>query len=82
MKKSIRARLKDGFEVSELKTAIENLATAYQNDEYYWSHKWTLKEFMSREQGGKVEQFLDGIEQFEVDNSPKTEAQRKWEEAK
>lgn len=81
-RKAVNARLEDGFSVDELKKAIENLAVARNSDKYYWSHKWTLKEFMSRQQGAKVEQFLEGIDEFRKDeNDEKNKLQDEWEEA-
>ena len=67
-KSSINARLEDGFTKEEIKQAIDNLALALNSDDYYWSHKWTLKEFLSRQEGAKVEQFLQNVDQFRKDD--------------
>lgn len=69
MVKAVRARMKDEFTEEEIRTAISNLAKAWHSENHYWSHKWTLKEFLSREEGGKMEKFLDGIDWCLVDDS-------------
>jgi DNA-binding transcriptional regulator YhcF (GntR family) len=62
IKRHVGARLKDGYEVDYIKKAIANLAEAYKNDEYYWSHKWGLDTFCKRGGGTKMENFHGGIE--------------------
>jgi len=45
MKSHINARLKE-YSVEELKKAIKNYADVLSSDNYYWTHKWTLQDFM------------------------------------
>ena len=50
----IRAALKD-YSLEELKSAIHNYAFILHGDEYWWTHVWTLRDFLMR----GVEKFLD-----------------------
>ncbi|MBZ0184018.1 MAG: hypothetical protein K8F60_16290 [Melioribacteraceae bacterium] len=43
----IKTTLKN-YSYEEIKTAIINYSLIVKNDEYYFSYKWTLKEFLSR----------------------------------
>ncbi|WLR44419.1 phage replisome organizer N-terminal domain-containing protein (plasmid) [Bacillus carboniphilus] len=45
MESHIRARLKE-YSLDELKKAINNFAEILHSDNYYWTHKWTLADFM------------------------------------
>src|SRR5690625_3573756 len=45
MKSHINARLKE-YTVDELKKAIDNYNDILKDDKYYWTHKWTLQDFM------------------------------------
>lgn len=47
MKKHIKARLAEGYEELELKSAISNYATIINSDEFFFNYKWTLQEFMN-----------------------------------
>lgn len=59
MKKSIHARLEDGFTVGELKTAIDHYNLVVGSPKYYFSYdNWSLDEFMSRGEGKQIEKFL------------------------
>lgn len=62
IERHIKARFNDGYSVEYIKDAISNLAKAYKSDEYYWSHRWGLDEFLKRGEGTKMEKFHDGIE--------------------
>lgn len=58
MKSHIKARLKE-YTVDELKKAILNYSTVLNNDEYYWTHKWSLQDFMKP---NNVTRFVDEAE--------------------
>lgn len=58
MKSHINARLKE-YSVDELKKAILNYSTVLNNDEYYWTHKWSLQDFMKP---NNVTRFVDEAE--------------------
>ncbi|WP_419893247.1 helix-turn-helix domain-containing protein [Oceanobacillus kimchii] len=45
MKRHINARLED-YSEEELKQAISNYNEILKGDEYYWTHRWTLEDFM------------------------------------
>ena len=55
MRSHINARLRE-YSLDELKKAIDNYATVLSDDKYYWTHKWTLNEFMKP---GNVARFVD-----------------------
>lgn len=55
MKSHINARLKE-YSVDELKKAILNYSTVLNSDEYYWTHKWSLQDFMKP---NNVTRFVD-----------------------
>lgn len=55
MKSAINARLKS-YSVDELKQAISNYQEILNSDEYYWTHKWTIQDFMKPD---NVVRFLD-----------------------
>lgn len=55
MKSHINARLQD-YSVDELKKAIYNYSIILKSDDYYWTHKWTLQEFMKP---NNVTRFVD-----------------------
>lgn len=57
-KPSINASLKEYTEV-EITKAILNYNTILNDPLYYWTHKWTLKEFLQR-----------GIDKFRDENNP------------
>jgi len=52
LKKALRARRKD-FSVIDVKKAIENYSRVFHGDQYFWTHKWTLLEFLQRENADK-----------------------------
>ena len=62
MKRHINARVKeDGYTEEELKKAISNYKQIIDSDKYYWTHKWTLQEFMKP---GNAIRFMDEAEPF------------------
>lgn len=48
--KAVERALKD-YPVEEVCQAIDNYAMVLQGDEYFWTHVWTLQEFLTRRQG-------------------------------
>lgn len=61
-KSHINARLQT-YSVDELKKAIDNYHEVLTNDNYYWTHRWTLQNFMKPD---NVVRFLDESKPFEV----------------
>lgn len=58
-KKSIRARLRDGMSVDDIKQAIKNYSMVVGGDEYFFDYaNWTLKDFVSGDEGERIEAFL------------------------
>ena len=55
MKRAIDKVLKDSS-LEEVSQAIRNYAEILKGDQYYWSHTWTLKDFLNR-----------GLEKFSLD---------------
>jgi phage replication O-like protein O len=45
MESHINARLQD-YEVDDLIAAIDNYSEVFKKDTYYWTHRWTLQDFM------------------------------------
>jgi|SRR5690625_58900 len=60
MKSHINARLKE-YSFEELKKAISNYAEILKSDEYYWTHKWSLQDFMKP---NNVTRFVDEADPF------------------
>ena len=54
----INARL-EKYKVDEIKEAIKNYKTILFSKDYYWTHKWTLKQFLQR-----------GLDLFSTSNNP------------
>jgi len=54
----INARL-EKYKVDEIKEAIKNYKTILFSNDYYWTHKWTLKQFLQR-----------GLDLFSTSNNP------------
>lgn len=48
MKRSINGRLNEGYKENEIKQSIENYNKILKGVEYYFSHKWTLIDFLQR----------------------------------
>ncbi len=57
----IRARLAEGYTVDEILEAIDNYAAVLHGDEYYWTHRWRLDEFL-----------LHGLDRFKSASDPRT----------
>ena len=55
MKRAIDGVLKD-YTDEEIKQAMQNYALIVKGTEYFWTHKWTLKDFLKRD---GVPKFLD-----------------------
>ncbi|HSH51901.1 MAG TPA: helix-turn-helix domain-containing protein [Bacteroidales bacterium] len=68
MKSHINARLKD-YSVDELKKAISNYSTILKSDDYYWTHKWSLQDFMKP---NNVVRFVDDADPFNNFKSSKS----------
>ena len=60
IKTKIRASLKD-YKSDEILEAINNYAKILKDDDYYWSHKWTLIDFLQR----GIDKFLSSADPFE-----------------
>ena len=56
IKKTINARLKDGYSLDEILKAIDNYATVLNSDFHFFSHKWVLKDFLNPR---NLDRFLD-----------------------
>lgn len=55
----INARLKEGYEVSDIIAAIDNYCEVLNNDLYYWTYKWGLTDFLLR-----------GFDKFKTESEP------------
>lgn len=55
----INARLKDGYTADEIIGAIDNYATVLHGEDYFWTYKWTLEQFLTR-----------GLDRFRSENKP------------
>lgn len=65
--KHITAKLKEGYVVADIKDAISNYAEIIFDDSYYWTHKYGLKEFLTRT--GNIDRFMSANkphEEFKV----------------
>lgn len=79
-KKSISARLNDGFSVDEIKEAIDNYDHIIGSNDYFFNYdNWSLKEFLSRGEGEQLEKFLENPEGFKK-NSKKEKNNRHEQE--
>lgn len=58
MKQSIDSAIKD-YSQEEIEQAMRNYAVIVKGADYYFDHKWTLAEFLSRGKGNNIERFLD-----------------------
>jgi len=74
MRSHINARLQE-YSLDELLTAIDNYNEVLKNDKYYWTHRWTLEDFMKP---NNVVRFLDESEPFKtfLDKRYKQEPER------
>lgn len=57
----IKARLAEGYTADEILAAIDNYAVVVHGDEYYWTHRWGLDEFLLR-----------GLDRFKPASDPRT----------
>lgn len=79
MESHINARLQD-YEVSDLLKAIDNYEEVLNNNLYYWTHRWTLQDFMKP---NNMVRFLDSSKPFETFLANKREKKTNsvsWEE--
>jgi hypothetical protein len=60
MKSHINARVEE-YELPQLLKAIDNYDEVLKNDSYYWTHAWTLQDFMKP---NNVIRFLDSSKPF------------------
>src|SRR5699024_12253188 len=60
MKSHINATLQE-YSLDELKQAIYNYSNILKSDNYYWTHKWSLQDFMKP---NNVTRFVDEAEPF------------------
>lgn len=58
MKKAIDSARKD-YSQEEIEQAMRNYAFILKGNEYRWTYKWTLAEFLSRRHSNNIERFLD-----------------------
>ena len=59
-KKVINTKI-EKWSVQELKDAISNYRTIYDDESFYYSHNWTMKKFIK--QGNGAPRFLPGLDQ-------------------
>ncbi|MCK5610600.1 hypothetical protein KAR91_52495, partial [Candidatus Pacearchaeota archaeon] len=57
-KPNINAAIKE-YSEGEIKKAISNYNMILKDSNYYWTHRWTLKEFLQR-----------GLDKFRTENNP------------
>ena len=75
MKSHINARLED-YTAEELMKAVDNFKTVLDGEQYYWSHKWTLEDFMKP---NNVIRFMDDSNPLDSFASSKKSASKKRE---
>jgi hypothetical protein len=51
IKGAINGRLEEGYTQADIKSAIDNYKTVLSGHEYFFTYKWTLKEFLQRDNG-------------------------------
>ena len=61
IKGHINARKEEGHTVEEVCEAIDNYKSILDSDLHYWTHKWTLAEFLQR-----------GLDKFKTESDPFT----------
>lgn len=79
MESHINARLND-YELEELLKAVDNYSEVLTNDSYYWTHRWTLEDFMKP---NNVIRFMDSSKPFETflaNKQQKKKNEVNWEE--
>jgi|GEM_PF-812203 len=60
-KEHIRATLAGGYTVEEITSAIDNYAEVLNGQQYYWTYRWGLDEFLLR-----------GVDKFKTASNPRT----------
>ncbi len=68
MKRAINARLKD-YSFDELKKAIDNYAIVFSSDEYWFTHKYPLADFMRDKDIRKFVEEADPLSNFKKDKN-------------
>ncbi len=68
MKRAINARLKD-YSFDELKKAIDNYAIVFASDEYWFTHKYPLADFMRDKDIRKFVEEADPLSNFKKDKN-------------
>lgn len=79
MQSHINARLQE-YSLDELKQAITNYSTILNSDDYYWTHKWSLQDFMKP---NNVTRFVDEANPIDNFKSSKAKTSNKeidWSE--
>jgi predicted transcriptional regulator len=69
--KHINAKLEDGYSEYEIKEAIENYKAILFGGQYFWTHKYGLKEFLTR--AGNLDRFLsvnNPFDSFKIEKKP------------
>lgn len=71
MESHINARLQE-YSVDELKRAIDNYSLVLRSDDYYWTHKWTLQDFMKPSNVIRFVDDADPLNNFKSNKKEKT----------
>jgi len=72
MESHINARLEE-YSLDELKKAIENYSNILKSDNYYWTHKWSLQDFMKP---NNVIRFVDEADPLNNFKSSKNQSKK------
>jgi len=72
MESHINARLEE-YSFDELKKAIENYSNILKSDNYYWTHKWSLQDFMKP---NNVIRFVDDADPLNNFKSSKNQSKK------
>ena len=75
MQSHINARLQE-YSKDELEKAIDNYATVLKSDNYYWTHKWSLQDFMKP---NNVTRFTDEANPLDNFKSNKTTKRKEFD---
>ena len=75
MESHINARLKE-YTVDELKKAIDNYKEVLYNPNYYWTHKWSLQDFMKPNNVTRFVDEADPLNNFKSIKKEKTNTRR------
>ena len=63
IKTKINSALKD-YSLEDIKIAIVKYKTVLEGDQYYWNHKWTLPDFLSRGLTRFIDTPIEGFKKF------------------